>query len=56
MFGETSSPYLAAECVQKHGELKASELPRAVEVIKHRLYADDTISGTQDVQEAIATL
>ena len=56
MFGEASSPYLAIETVHKHTQGREREFQRAIQVILNQLYVDDTITGTQNDSEAIATL
>ena len=53
LFGEASSPYLAAETVSVHAEAKFNELRLAAEAVKDQLYIDDTITGSKTKEEAI---
>ena len=56
LFGESSSPYLALETVQKHAEVMADRFELAAATVKEKLYIDDTISGAKTTEEAIAVL
>ena len=53
LFGEKSSPYLALETVHKHAETMKKTFKLAAEEVIRKLYMDDVISGSKEVDEAI---
>jgi len=53
-YGTTSAPFLATQCLQQLIEDEADNYPEAAKLAKDGLYVDDLITGTDEVDTALA--